>query len=199
MWESLSCFWCFWCFLDTLSLLQPSELRCVSRLFLQLPSLSRLGVDFCACSPRPRLGSVLSPGPFYHSGLGKTSVPLVMSSLFDILHVILHLTERGPGLWYSSRAANLSHSSLPAGFRWSHCENCVVRIELVRLVLVDDDTFPDDRGELWVASLAILACCRSAPAATAVLNSWNSVSCLKSSLFSSIILASNVWSIPFFF
>ena len=99
-------------------------------------------------------------------------VPLVMSSLFDILHVILHLTERGPGLWYSSRAANLSHSSLPAGFRWSHCENCVVRIELVRLVLVDDDTFPDDRGELWVTSLAILACCRSAPAATAVLNSW---------------------------
>ena len=96
--------------------------------------------------------------------------------LFDVLHhlpvhVILHLTECGPGLRYSSRAANLSHSSFPAGFRWSHCENCVVRIELVRLVLVDDETFPDGRGELWVTSLAILACCRSALAAKAVLNS----------------------------
>ena len=36
----------------------------------------------------------------------------------------------------SSRAPNLSHSSLPAGFRWSHCENCVDRIELVKLVVV---------------------------------------------------------------
>ena len=55
---------------------------CLPRLFsaLQLRSLSRLRVDFCACSPRPRLGTLLSPGPFYHSGLGKTSVPLVLSS-----------------------------------------------------------------------------------------------------------------------
>ena len=44
------------------------------------PSLSRLRVDFCAGSSRPCLGTLLSPGPFCHSGLGKTSVPLVMSS-----------------------------------------------------------------------------------------------------------------------
>ena len=111
-----------------------------------------------------------------------------LTELSDVLHhllvhVILHLTECGPGLWYSSRAANLSHSSLAAGFRGSHCEKCVVRIELVRLELVGDHSFPDGHGAFWVTSLAILACCRSAPAATAVLNSWTSVSCLKISLF----------------
>ena len=82
--------------------------------------------------------------------------------------------------WYPSRAANLSHSALPAGLRRRRCENCVIRTGLVRRILVDDDAFPDGRGELWVTSLAILACCRSAPAATPALNSLNSVSCLKS-------------------
>ena len=82
--------------------------------------------------------------------------------------------------WYPSRAANSSHSSLPAGLQRRRCENCLGRTGLVRLVLVDDDAFPDGRGELWVTSLATVACCRSAPAATAVLNSWKSVSCLKS-------------------
>ena len=81
--------------------------------------------------------------------------------------------------WYPSRAANSSHSPLPAGLQRRRCENCVVRTGLVRLVLVDDDAFPCGRGELWVTTLIILACCRSAAAATDVLNSWNSVSCLK--------------------
>ena len=78
---------------------------------------------------------------------------------------------------HPSRAVNSSHSSLPVGLQRRRCENCVVRTGLVRLVLVDDDAFPNSRGDLWVTSLAILACCRSASAATAVLNSWNSVSC----------------------
>ena len=82
------------------------------------------------------------------------------------------MTECGLGLWYSSRAADSSHSSFPAGFQRRHCEKCVNRIELVRTALVDDDAFPDGRGELWVSSLTILACCGSTPAATAVLNSW---------------------------
>ena len=62
-------------------------------------------------------------------------------------------------------------------------------LNLSKLVLVDDDVFPDGRGELWVTSFDLLQ--------TAVLNSWNSVSCLTTSLFSSIILAFNVWSILF--
>ena len=111
-----------------------------------------------------------------------------------LVHAIMHLTECGLGLWYSSRAADSSHSSFPAGFQRRHCENCVIRIELVRIALVGGDAFPDGRGELWVTSLATLARCGSTPAATAVLNSWNSVSCLKISLFPSIILAFNVWS-----
>ena len=57
------------------------------------------------------------------------------------------------------------------GLQRRRYESCVVRTDLVRLVFVEDDAFPDGRGELWVTSLAILACCRSAPAATAVLNS----------------------------
>ena len=62
--------------------LQPSELRCVLRLLsvLQLPSLSRLRVDFV------RVRLVLVPvlccllDLFCHSGLEKTSFPLVMSN-----------------------------------------------------------------------------------------------------------------------
>ena len=50
--------------------------------------------------------------------------------------------------------------------------NVSIGLELVRTALVDDDAFPDGRGELWVSSLTILACCGSTPAATAVLNSW---------------------------
>ena len=46
--------------------------------------------------------------------------------------------------------------------------------DLVKLVIVDDDAFSEGRGELWVTSMAILACCRSTPAATGVLNSWKS-------------------------
>ena len=84
--------------------------------------------------------------------------------------------------WYPSRFANSSHSSLPAGLQRRRCENCVIRTGLARLVFVDDDAFPGGRGELRVTPLAVLACCRSAPAGTAVLNSWNSVSCLKSSV-----------------
>ena len=89
-----------------------------------------------------------------------------------LVHAILHLTECGPGLWYSSRAADSSQSSCPAGFQRRHCENCVIRIELVRTALVDDDAFPDGRCEPWVTSLTTLACCGSTSAATAVLNSW---------------------------
>ena len=85
-----------------------------------------------------------------------------------------NLPECGPSPWYPSRAANLSHSSLPAGLR-RRCENyrsCSLMMTLFLMVVVNS----------WVTSLAILACCscRSAPAAAAVLNSWNSVSCLKS-------------------
>ena len=80
-----------------------------------------------------------------------------------LVHIILLLTECSPGLWYSSRAANLSHSSLPARLQRRHCENCVIRTGLVRFVLVDDDAFPDGRGELWVTSWTILACCRHCP------------------------------------
>ena len=76
--------------------------------------------------------SLLSPGPFV---CPARNVKPVMG-LFDVLHhllvhVILHLTECGPGPWYSSRPANLSLSSLPAGFRWTHVRIGVVRIELV--------------------------------------------------------------------
>ena len=37
-------------------------------------------LSITAWSPRPCLGTLLFPGPCYHSGLVKTSVPLVMSS-----------------------------------------------------------------------------------------------------------------------
>ena len=128
------------------SLLQPSKLRCVPRLFSAL-------CLFASSSSRCFAVS----WTFQSFWMGENVCPArnvkPIMKLFDVLHhllvhVILHLTKGGPGLWYSSRAANLSHSSFPAGFRWSHCENCVVRIELVRLVLVDDDAFPDGRGEL---------------------------------------------------
>ena len=149
------------------------------------------------CSPRPRLGTLLSPGPCCHSGLGKTSVPLVMSSPSWSCLMSCTTSLCTLSCSYPSRAANSSHSSLLARLQRRRCEHCVIRTGQVRLALFDDDAFPDGRGELWVTSLAILACCRSVPAATAVLNSWNSVSCLKVSLFSSIILAFSVWSVLF--
>ena len=111
-----------------------------------------------ARSPRPCPGTLMSPGTFCHSGLGNTSVPLVMSSpswscLMSCITSLCTLS-----CWYPSPVANSSHS-LHARFQRRHCENCVIRIDRVRLVLVDDDAFPDGRGELWVTSLAILACC----------------------------------------
>ena len=101
-----------------------------------------------------------SSGFCCHSGLGKTSVPLVMSnpSWCCLISCITSLCTLS--CWYPSRAANSSHSSLPPGLQRRRSENCVGRTGLVRLVLGDVDAFPDGRGELWVTSLAILACCR---------------------------------------
>ena len=113
------------------SLYNFSELRCVPRLLsaLQLPTLSRsrrvtsgeLGLRICAlsitaCSPRPRLGTLLSPGSFCHSGLEKTSFPLVMSSVLELLDVVHHLLVHVI-LLVPSRASDSSHSSFLAGFR----------------------------------------------------------------------------------
>ena len=148
-------------------------------------------LSITACSPRPRLGTLLSPGPCYHSELGKTSVPLVMSSpSWSCLSPPCARYPAGASLELRIRhiLPFLLHSV-------GVIVRNVIRTSLVRLVFVDDDAFPDGRGELWVTSLAILAYCRSTPAATAALNSWNSVSCLKISQFSSIILAFSVWSV----
>ena len=101
--------------------------------------------------------------------------------LLDVVHhllvdIMLHPTECGPRLWYSSRAVNLSHSSLAAGLQRRQCDNCVIRTGLVDSYSLMMTLFL----MVVASSLAILACCRSAPAATTVLNAWNSVSCLKS-------------------
>ena len=135
-------------------------------------------LSITACSPRPRLGDFAVSWTLL-SFWGKTSVPLVMSSPSWSCLMSCKTTLCTLSCWFPSRAANSSHSSLPAGLQRRRCEKCVVRTGLAKLVLVDADDFPDGRGELWVTSLAILACCRSAPAATAVLNSWNPLSCLK--------------------
>ena len=152
-----------------------------------------------ACSPRRCLGTLLSPGPFFHSRLVNTSFPLVMSSpSWSCLMSCITPCIRYPA---GTRLENVdsSHSSLPAGFRWSHCENCVVRIDLVRLVLVDDDAFflmimlsfgSPPWSSSHVADLPLLH---------TVLNSWNSVFRLKLLLFSSFILAFSVWSILFWY
>ena len=125
-----------------------------------------LGLRICvssitACSRRPRLGDFAVSWTSLSLWIGENVCPArdvkPVLELLDVVHrllvhVTLHLTECGPSLWYSSRAANLSHSSLSAGLQRRHCENCVIRTGLVRLVLVDDDAFPDGRGELRPSS-----------------------------------------------
>ena len=49
-----------------------------------------LGLRICAFSPRPCLGTLLSPGPFCPSGLVKTSVSLASSSFLRICASPLH-------------------------------------------------------------------------------------------------------------
>ena len=58
--------------------------------------------------------------------------------------------------WYSFRVAN-SSLSLPAGFQRRHCENCVIRIDLVRLVLALDHLLGNPR------MLQICSCCTCCP------------------------------------
>ena len=85
-----------------------------------------------------------------------------------------------------------SHSSLPAGFQRRHIENCVVRIDLVRLVLGDDDAFPDGHGELALGRLL------GHPRMLQICPCWNSYpEFVELSVVFEIILAFSVWSILF--